>query len=590
VPLEAYRRRAEELRHLAQEDTERYRSSLRGLVILAIVACVVLYQALSVHNLPRWSPILVLPVAYVLFSRMGESQRRARATRCLREYYSRGIARLTRDWEPLDEGPEFRDPSHFYATDLDLFGRGSLFQLVCSARTYAGRETVAAWMKAPASREEAMARREAIAELSGRQDLRESVAAASRSILSDCHPETFRRWLAEAQAPFPLWAAPVALVLSLAALALPPVYWLQLLAVPDFWRAVLAVGVAQLLVMRTLSARVKLVMESVRLPAIELPILGELLQAVEREHFSSPRLAALAGRLGRGGSASARMRQLQRMVFLLDLRDNPMFSLVSYALLWATQFAMAIDRWRVRYGADLMEWLEVLGEFEALLSLSAYAHEHPQDVLPDLSEGAPEFDGAGMGHPLLDEATCVRNDVRLDSATRFLIVSGSNMSGKSTFLRCMGQNAVLAWMGAPVRCSSLRVSRLAIGAAIRMQDSLVDGRSHFFAEMDRLRRMIQAAGDTPLLFLADEIMSGTNSHDRRIAAERVIRALLERGAIGAITTHDLALTEIAANGLPGRNVHFEDTGEGGDLKFDYTLRQGVLTRSNALNIAQLLGI
>jgi DNA mismatch repair ATPase MutS len=207
-----------------------------------------------------------------------------------------------------------------------------------------------------------------------------------------------------------------------------------------------------------------------------------------------------------------------------------------------------------------------------------------------LLEGAPEFDARGLAHPLLNAAAAVRNDVQLGSGTRFLIVSGSNMSGKSTFLRAVGQNAVLAWMGAPVRCRRLRASRLAIGAAIRSQDSLTDGRSHFFAEMDRLRRMIAAADDGPMLFLADEILSGTNSHDRRIAAEWVVRALLLRGAIGVITTHDLALTEIAANGLPGRNVHFEDTGEGGDLHFDYTLRDGVLTRSNALNIAHLLGI
>jgi DNA mismatch repair ATPase MutS len=173
---------------------------------------------------------------------------------------------------------------------------------------------------------------------------------------------------------------------------------------------------------------------------------------------------------------------------------------------------------------------------------------------------------------------------------RFLIVSGSNMSGKSTFLRAIGLNVVLALMGAPVRCAKLLVSPPAVGAAIRIQDSVIDGRSHFMAEMQRLRRMIEIADQEPLLFLADEIMSGTNSHDRRIATEWVIRALMLRGAIGAITTHDLALTEIATNGLPGRNVYFEDSGESSVLTFDYKLRQGVLSRSNALNIAHLLGI
>jgi DNA mismatch repair ATPase MutS len=164
------------------------------------------------------------------------------------------------------------------------------------------------------------------------------------------------------------------------------------------------------------------------------------------------------------------------------------------------------------------------------------------------------------------------------------------MSGKSTFLRAIGLNVVLALMGAPVRCAKLLVSPPAVGAAIRIQDSVIDGRSHFMAEMQRLRRMSEIADQEPLLFLADEIMSGTNSHDRRIATEWVIRALMLRGAIGAITTHDLALTEIATNGLPGRNVYFEDSGESSVLTFDYKLRQGVLSRSNALNIAHLLGI
>jgi DNA mismatch repair ATPase MutS len=164
------------------------------------------------------------------------------------------------------------------------------------------------------------------------------------------------------------------------------------------------------------------------------------------------------------------------------------------------------------------------------------------------------------------------------------------MSGKSTFLRAIGLNAVLAYMGAPVRCAKLRLSMLEIGAAVRIQDSVVDGRSHFQAEIERLRRIIDAAGQRPLLFLADEIMGGTNSHDRRIATEWVIRAPILRGAIGAISTQDLALTEIATNGLPGSNVHFEDSGESGKLEFDYKLRPGILTHSNALNIARMLGI
>lgn len=251
---------------------------------------------------------------------------------------------------------------------------------------------------------------------------------------------------------------------------------------------------------------------------------------------------------------------------------------------------MAVDRWYRRHGTDVLDYLAALGEFEALLSLAAYAFEHPRDAFPEIIDSGPLFDATQLGHPLLDESICVRNDVCLDAKTRFLIVSGSNMSGKSTFLRAIGTNAVLAWMGAPVRCAKLRLSELQIAAAIRVQDSITDGRSHFLAEMQRLRRIIDLAGAGTLLFLADEIMSGTNSHDRRIAAEWVIRALVRRNAVGLITTHDLTLTEIATNGLPGRNVYFEDSGDGGELKFDYKLHSGLLTHSNALNIVRMLGI
>jgi len=275
---------------------------------------------------------------------------------------------------------------------------------------------------------------------------------------------------------------------------------------------------------------------------------------------------------------------------LLKERDNEVFTYVSFCLLWGTQFAMAIEHWRLRHGAELQAWVAALGEFEALISLSTYSYEHPGDTVPLLLENSRELEAEGLGHPLLDEVPCVRNDVQLNDTVRFLIVSGSNMSGKSTFLRAIGLNVVLANRGAPVRCARLRLSLLTIGAAMRIQDSVVDGRSHFLAEMQRLRRMIEIANQNPLLFLADEIMSGTNSHDRRIATEWVVRALMLRGAVGAITTHDLALTEIAMNGLPGRNVYFEDSGESGNLSFDYKLRQGVLSRSNALNIAHLLGI
>jgi hypothetical protein len=558
-----------------------------GLMTLGLFACIALYESLVAKNFPLWTVLLPAPFAGYLFLQSRRLQNKILRLFRLGEYYEAGIARLTRNWESLDEGREFSDPNHFYAADLDLFGHGSLFQLICSARTQAGRETLANWMKTPCSREEALARQDAISELRERHDLRDALAVAGAVKATDCRPGTFRAWASESSPAFPPWRRVVAFVLPFPFLVFPLLYWFRRIDGPTLLQSLMMVGLLQAAYAAASFRHTRSISEGVDPISIELPIVSEIFQIIEHERFSSAKLVALADRVRQ---ASPPMRRLKWLIRLLKQRDDAYFTAESYLLLWATQFTMAIDHWRRRFGAPMQEWLAAVGEFEALISLSAYAYEHPQDPFPEMLASGPALDAQGLGHPFLDENSAVRNDVRLGHETQFLIVSGSNMSGKSTFLRAIGLNAVLAWMGAPVRCTKLRLSPVTIGAAIRIQDSLVDGQSHFLTEMKRLRRMIDIAGSEPLLYLADEIMSGTNSHDRRIATEWVVRALVLRNAIGVITTHDLALTEIASTGLAGQNVYFEDTGEGGNLHFDYKLHHGLLTHSNALNIAHMLGI
>jgi MutS-like protein len=593
-PLEFYERRVGEIR-VAYADTDESADLCRiTLVVLALITCVAAYESFIAKNLPLWAAAVAVPFAIYFAERAARCKRKLLSLSSLLDYYEKGVARLKRDWKPLDEGASFRDSAHFYSSDLDLFGSGSLFQLLCSARTQTGRVTLANWMRAPASREEALARRAAIEELRPRTDIREALASAGSWKMSNCEPETFREWVNESTPPFPVWAAPAAFLLALVAVALPILFWTRIFDLHTLGLATRYLLLAEALIGGLLFQSVKRVSESITSPSAELPRVRELLKIMERENFTSSKLISLVSRLNQNPShASSGIRRLQRLVYVSKLRDDPsyvLFVVPSYVLMWGTQFAIAIDGWRRGHGVQLLEWLTVIGEFEALVSIAGYSFEHPNDVWPELMEAGPVLRTTALAHPLLDESSCVANDLHLDANLRFLIVSGSNMSGKSTFLRAVGLNAVLAWMGAPVRCASLQISPLAIGAAIRVEDSLIDGRSHFLAEMQRLRGMIETAGEGPLLFLADEIMSGTNSQDRRIAAEWVVRALILRGAIGLITTHDLALTEIASNGLPGGNAHFEDSGEAGELSFDYKLRPGLLTRSNALNIARMLGI
>jgi DNA mismatch repair ATPase MutS len=253
---------------------------------------------------------------------------------------------------------------------------------------------------------------------------------------------------------------------------------------------------------------------------------------------------------------------------------------------------MSIELWRQHSGPAVARWLAAIGEIEALSSIAGYAFEHPDDPFPELVDDGAYFDAEQLGHPLIPRTQNVRTDLLLGSKPTVLIVSGSNMSGKSTLLRSVGTNTVLALAGAPVRARRLRLSPLQVGASIRIQDSLQAGASRFYAEITRLHQIVDLTkGPLRVLFLLDEILHGTNSHDRLIGAEGVVRGLVQRGAIGLVTTHDLALTKIVDE-LRDRaaNVHFEDHLEAGKMTFDYILRPGVLQKSNALELMRSVGL
>jgi DNA mismatch repair ATPase MutS len=260
---------------------------------------------------------------------------------------------------------------------------------------------------------------------------------------------------------------------------------------------------------------------------------------------------------------------------------------------WPLHLASAIESWRREFGPTVIAWLSAVAEYEAMISLAAYAYEHPDDRFPSFIEAGPaRFEATRLGHPLVPAARMVANDVFLTPEVRLLIVSGSNMSGKSTLLRTVGVNVVLAMAGAPVRAATLAMTPLAVGATLHVHDSLQAGRSRFFAEISRIRRIADLVDHAPApMFLLDELFQGTNSHDRRIGAEALLRSLIDRGAVGLTTTHDLALTAIAdQSGGRAVNVHFEDQFVDGELVFDYRMRPGPVTHSNALALMKAVGL
>jgi hypothetical protein len=538
---------------------------------------------------PRW---LLAPALGFIALVIGHDRvlRRAETRERSVRYYEDGLARLDARFAGRGaSGERFRDPEHAYADDLDLFGAGGLFELLCRARTAAGEAKLAGWLLAPAASHDARGRQTAVLELSRAQDLRESLVLVGDAVATSLHAESLERWGESAPpAPSPALRAIAAGLSALSAALVVATLAGAPLLIP--WLAVLGLGG---LLAAALRGRVRQTLAQTEAPARELALLARLLAVLERGRFSAPRLVALRERIATDGTpASREIARLKTLVDLLDARRNQMFAPIGAALLFTTQVALAIDAWRARCGPSLRAWIDATAELEALASLATHAHEHPEDVFPELADGPPRFEAEGLGHPLLPGSRCVRNDLRLCEAPRLLLVSGSNMSGKSTLLRSVGVAAVFAQAGAPVCAHRLTLSPLAVGASLRVFDSLKDGYSHFYNEIRRLRSIVELTrGPRAVLFLLDEILHGTNSHDRRIGAEAVVRSLVKRGALGLVTTHDLALAQIADDlGESAANVHFEDQVTGGEIRFDYRMRPGVVTRSNALALMRAIGL
>jgi MutS domain V len=507
----------------------------------------------------------------------------------LKLFYIRAVERVKGNWVRTGAtGEEFDDLSHVYAADLHVFGEGSLFELLCIARTSIGKQGLANYLLAAPAVEETLLRQEAVRELTGRVGLREKIATLGEFEFTESRWSTFEDWLSSPKLsfarPFPILAGITSALLAGLVLAgfdrlLP---WSQI----EVWIGILIAIHA--LVGLAFQTRVNNTLASVRPVCGETRVVRDGLALLATEQFQSVKLRRLAEQV-RNGSAS--IRRLEWLLDGLTQRDKEWFYLPSRVLLVGTQLCIAIERWRTQHGEAMREWLEAWAEFEALSALAGYGYENPANVFPDFSDSGICFDARELGHPLLSHPACVVNNVELTRMSPFYVISGSNMSGKSTLLRAIGLNAVLAFAGAPVRAASLRLSGLSIFASLSIVDSLLNGKSKFLAEVDRLRLAIEAAADTPVLFLVDEIFAGTNSRDRRIAAEAVVRTLVNRGAIGALSTHDLALTEIVtAEGMCGANVHMGARDGRDPMDFDYRLKPGITQEANALAIARMAGV
>lgn len=595
----------------ALESKARAIGTARLLIALGVVALVVMVAFAGLPS-TAWFGVAGLVLAFVglvvVHARVYAQKEMALAAM---RFHERALARMDGKWrDHPSTGERWASATHPYAGDLDVFGRSSLFQRLDSTSTQFGEEVLARWLAGEdgpsGSAAELVsgveARQAAVRDLAPRVELREQLAAVG-ALLDDGadkpDPRPFVMWAAQAGpagggAPLPLRLVALALPVATVGLAIAGGVGLVhgLLFLVPF---ALSVGV-----LGALRPRIGPTLEAASSKENALSRYGRMLELLEREDLKAPLLVSQKARLEESGASATReMASLSRIIGFCDARHNEVFRFfIGPALMWDFWCALALEGWRARAGKAAFGWFRALAEVEALASIGGFAFENPDHAFPELDAEAATFHASALGHPLIDEGKRVTNDVRIEGPGHALVVTGSNMSGKSTLLRAIGVNAVLANVGGPVCATSLRMGHLQVATSMRVSDSLEEGTSRFYAELKKLKLVLDLARTTKgepsrgtVLFLLDEILHGTNTRERLIGARAILLELLDRGAMGAVSTHDLALGDLEdARPDRVRNVHFQEQVEGDVMTFDYVLRSGVVQSSNALRLMKLVGL
>ncbi len=572
----------------------------QSMALFGLITCLILtLVSVAWREHTTYLTLSVLPLVGATIALREYLKWRARALEYARRsgFYEHGLDRLRGAWQTTElTGEEFERENHLYQFDLQILGKSSLFALLCTTRSQAGAARLASYLLDPADLAEATSRQEAVRELVGETGLREEIALLGEYQFHECDRDTLDEWIKTPALSVHPWVHPwirgalftcsattlIVCVMCFAGI----LSWLQ--GLPVLLLLLAAQTTTSSLLFRGVQPRLK----KLRLLTAEFSVLQRGLALLQSQKFTSRRLKTLV-RTAQQNQASLNVQKLEHLLWAIAQREKELLYVPSLLLSAGTQLVLAVESWRAQHRGQLEEWTDCWAEFEALNAIACYAYEHPADVFPDLIAGTAVLEAEDIGHPLLPAETCVRNDVSLhEPASAFYVVSGSNMAGKSTFLKAVGVNTVLALAGAPVRAERARLSSFTICASNSISDSLLNEKSKFLAEAERLREALRCTGSgKPVLFLIDEILSGTNSHDRRIACESIVRALVAGGAVGILSTHDLSLTEIAhAPGMRGLNYHMESPNPGDPLTFDYRVKAGIARHSNALAILEMLGI
>jgi MutS domain V len=595
--------------HTARRDAEAAVSirisRLRLATVVPAIALLVLAGVRTFSPAALTTGLVLLLVFLVLVVWHARVEQRVEWHDTLRTVNLHALARIGRAWDrlpPADDPPPGIE-HHPYAQDLDLFGRASLLQWLGPSATAAGARMLQEWVLGPAPAADIASRQRAVAELSTAVEWREHFAAHGRLAagVRRAELEALLRW-AESAGPF---APATAIRLRVAVLAITAAIWgligLQAAGVAEaaYWLIPVVAGM-----ILSFATAIHIHGEFNRALVVDQAFAryADLFAHAVHAPGNGPLLAAIRTRLASSGAdAPECLRRLNRILGFAQLRAGAaIFHFPIQALtLWDFHVFFALDAWRRRVGSSVRGWMKAVGELDALSALAQVRADNPAWVLPDVvdarTDDVKQIRASSLGHPLIPDDRRVANDVEVGPPGTVLLITGSNMSGKSTLLRAIGLNAVLAQAGGPVCATALRMPDVDIETSIRVQDSLEHGLSYFMAALARLKGVLDRARHRDdgrmVLYLLDEILQGTNTGERAIAVRGVARHLLEAGAIGVMTTHDLGLAAEEPLNTAGRLAHFTElVDEHGAMTFDYRLRPGLATSRNALRLMRLIGI
>ncbi len=588
-----YRTRAESFERDAQGQ-ERYYNRLAIFRLLVFVGGIALALFLGARSIVAGigTGVLTFAVFFWMVRLHDKVQQRLKLFGSLQAVNEAELAALHYQYHTHDSGAAFEPADHPYADDLDLFGSNSFFQYSNRAGTYLGKTTYAQWLSAPATRSDLIGRQESIPELSADLEWRQHFQAEA-ALAPDAphHLAVLQAWIERPTAVYPQALPRITRYLAPLWMALSIFLWIYVLP----WQIAIFLLLPPILILRRYREPIRQTHEQTGKAVDILRHYARLIGQVEAASFDSAYWQHITAPIRGSSSASQTIRKLAYAISQLNVRYNAFAIILNLTGLWDLHWVYQLEKWKAHNGHLVPAWLESLARVEALQTLATLHDNHPDWCMPRLHDKA-ELHARDIGHPLLPETKRVGNDLSMPTDSHLKLITGSNMAGKSTFLRTLGINMVLAMAGGPVCGRSFVLPELQVYTSMRVRDDLSEGASAFKAELNRLQRIIRAVegkeDHLPKPFvLLDEILKGTNSRDRHTGSRALIQQLLDEGAAGLIATHDLDLGDMEAqSGGKIENLRMEVDIEDGSLHFDYRLKKGITQSFNATLLMQQMGI